>query len=227
MNLYSPEFPHLSVENDSNELSAERDLVLPQFMHGRDAFSVFPCCVSVPSLVALCSSSRPIILMAEWICRWKRFWIPIGDTFQKAYLEEWQLVHDGSKRDPSEDNLQTSPNTGESAKPLRSGSNDVTFKQETPWDTSSAPKSSRQALGEPDAPTWKLSGTHSTSAFWEKSEAPSPPQKCVCSKIHPEQHSPFPERLKLLYPDEEILSGNEEDVSFMRDGFATCVKADF
>ena len=38
--------------------------------------------------------------MAEWICWWKPFWIPIGDTFQKTYLEEWQLVHDGSKRDP-------------------------------------------------------------------------------------------------------------------------------
>ena len=36
--------------------------------------------------------------MAEWICRWKPFWIPFGDTFQKAYLEEWQLVDDGSKR---------------------------------------------------------------------------------------------------------------------------------
>ena len=142
--------------------------------------------LSVSSLVALCSSSRPIILTAEWICRWKPFWIPIGDTFQKAFLEEWQLVHDGSKRDPSEDNLQTSPNTAESAKPLRSGSNDVTFKQEKPWDTSSAPKSSWQAVGEPDAPTWKLSGTHSTSAFWEKSEKPSPPQKRVCSYIQPE-----------------------------------------
>ena len=61
----------------------------------------------VSSLVALCSFSRPIILMAEWICRWKPFWIPIGDTFQKAYLEEWQLVDDGSKRDPVEDSAQT------------------------------------------------------------------------------------------------------------------------
>ena len=29
------------------------------------------------------------------------------------------------------------------------------------------------------------------------------------------------------YPDEEILSGDVEDVSFIRDGFATWVKADF
>ena len=43
--------------------------------------------------------------MTEWICRWKPFWIPIGDTFQKAYLEEWQRVDDGQKRDSGEDNL--------------------------------------------------------------------------------------------------------------------------
>ena len=32
-----------------------------------------------------------------------------GDTFQEAYLEEWQRVDDGQKRDTGEDNLQTSP----------------------------------------------------------------------------------------------------------------------
>ena len=54
-----------------------------------------------------------------------------------------------------------------------------------------------------------------------------PPQKRVCKKIHPQQHSLFPERLRLPYPDEDILSGYEEDVSFIRDGLATWVKADF
>ena len=123
--------------------------------------------------------------MAEWICRWKPFWIPIGDTCQKAYLEEWQLINDGSKRDPGEDNVQTSPNTTESADLLRSGSNNVTFKQEKPRDTSSSLKSSRQAVGEPDAPTWKLSGIVGTSAFWEKSEAPLPLPKRVCQLCSP------------------------------------------
>ena len=45
--------------------------------------------------------------------------------------------------------------------------------------------------------------------------------------IHPKKLSPFPERLKLPYPDEEILSGYEEDVSFIQDGFTTWVQADF
>ena len=33
-----------------------------------------------------CVLSRLIILMAEWICRWKPFWIRTGGTFQKAYF---------------------------------------------------------------------------------------------------------------------------------------------
>ena len=24
-----------------------------------------------------------------WVCQWKAFWIPVGESFQKAYLEEW------------------------------------------------------------------------------------------------------------------------------------------
>ena len=54
-----------------------------------------------------------------------------------------------------------------------------------------------------------------------------PPSKSVCYYVHPKQHGPFPERLKLPYPDEEIFSGYEEDVSLTRDGFTACLKADF
>ena len=43
----------------------------------------------------------------------------------------------------------------------------------------------------------------------------------------PKQHGPFPERLKLPYADEEILSGYDEDVSFTRDGCTSWVKANF
>ena len=58
-------------------------------------------------------------------------------------------------------------------------------------------------------------------------EAPLPPQKRVCNYVHPKQHSPFPDCLRLPYPDEEILSSFEEDVSFIRAGFTSWVKADF
>ena len=42
----------------------------------------------------------------------------------------------------------------------------------------------------------------------------------------PKQLSPFSERLELPFPEEEILSGCEEDISFIRDRFTTWVKAD-
>ena len=85
----------------------------------------------------------------------------------------------------------------------RAENSDCALKYEQPLDTSSAPESS-----------------------WEKSEAPLPLLKRVCNFIHPKQLSPFPERLELPFPDEEILSGYEEDVSFIRDRFNTWVKGD-
>ena len=27
--------------------------------------------------------------MSGWVCQWKPFWITVGESFQKAYLEEW------------------------------------------------------------------------------------------------------------------------------------------
>ena len=70
-----------------------------------------------------------------------------------------------------------------------------------------------QAVAQLDAPTWKLSGPQGTSIFWENSEAPLPHLKSICNFIHPEQFSPFPERLELPFPSEEILSGYEDVVS--------------
>ena len=168
-----------------------------------------------------------VILKTESICQWKPFWIPTCDTFQNAYLEEWQRVDDVQRCDPVEDNVRTHFGTTESAKLFKSGVNDVTFKFEQTWDAPSSPKSSWQAVGGPDAPTWKLSGTQGTSAFWETSGVPLLPKKHVCNYIHPKQYGPFPDRLKLPYSDEEILSGYEEDVSSIRDGFTAWVKTEF
>ena len=49
---------------------------------------------------------------------------------------------------------------------------------------------------------------------------------CRCNFIHPEQLSPFPERLKLPFPIDEILSGYEDIVSSSTDQFTTWVKTD-
>ena len=53
-----------------------------------------------------------------------------------------------------------------------------------------------------------------------------PHPKRQCNFIHPKQLSPFPERLELPFPSEEILSDYEEVVSFSQDRYTTWVKAD-
>ena len=34
--------------------------------------------------------------MSGWVCQWKPFWIPVGETFRKAYLGEWIHMGDDS-----------------------------------------------------------------------------------------------------------------------------------
>ena len=38
--------------------------------------------------------------MTSWICQWKPFWIPVGDSFQKVYLEEWVRVAAAPSEEP-------------------------------------------------------------------------------------------------------------------------------
>ena len=67
---------------------------------------------------------------------------------------------------PVEDATQSLPLAAKSTKVWRSGNKDGTVKHEQPVDASSEPKSSWQAVGETDAPTWKLSGTQGSPALW-------------------------------------------------------------
>ena len=127
---------------------------------------------------------------------------------------------------PIDDSPQALLLAADSTRVRRSENKDSTVKHEQPWDASSAPRSSWQAVEQHVPPTWKLSGTQGTSAFWEKSDAPLPLPKRRCNLIHPKQLSLFPERLDLPYPNGEIPSGYEEDVSFIQDRFTTWVKAD-
>ena len=34
--------------------------------------------------------------MPGWVCQWKPFWIPVGESFKKAFLEEWIFTGDDS-----------------------------------------------------------------------------------------------------------------------------------
>ena len=99
--------------------------------------------------------------------------------------EEWQRVDDGSMRDPGETSIKTVPCAADPTRVRRSESKDGTVMHEQHWDASSARRSFWQAVGQPEAPTWKLSGTQGTSAFWEFSEAPLPPPKRRCKFYSP------------------------------------------
>ena len=56
---------------------------------------------------------------------------------------------------------------------VRSSENqNCTVKHKQPMESPSAPR----PTGQPDAPTWELLGPQGTASFWEKTEAPLPPQ---------------------------------------------------
>ena len=79
--------------------------------------------------------------MTSLVCQWKPFWIPIGDTFQKAYLEEWQRVDDGSICEPGEYSIGAVPCVSDWRRHLRAENSDYAIKYEQPLDAPSAPKS--------------------------------------------------------------------------------------
>ena len=147
--------------------------------------------------------------MSGWVCQWKPFWIPVGESFQKAYLEEW--IHMGDSC------MANVPTLVQSA-----GYKDYTSKHKPPEDAPSAPR----PAGQLDALTWEPVGPQGTASLWESTEAPLPPLRPRCNFIHLEQLSPFPERLELPFPSEEILSGFEDVVSSGTDQFTTWVKTD-
>ena len=118
------------------------------------------------------------------------------------------------KRDSGECNLQTSQKTTESAKLLRSGDNDVNFKHEQPWDPVNTEIFVASSWRTRRANLEVLGNSGHIGLLGKSRKHHCLPKKRVCNKIHPKQHSPFPDPLKLTYCHEEILSGYEEDVSF-------------
>ena len=109
--------------------------------------------------------------------RWQPCWILIGETFRKAYLEDWQLSKDGQNYNPVEDSAQTVPCASDSGKLRRTENSDV------PSSVGSlgTPHRHQNLRGKQLENLARLLGrspeTEDTSAFWEKSEAPLPHQK--------------------------------------------------
>ena len=84
------------------------------------------------------------------------------------------------------------------------------------------PRPSKQ----PDTLPWEPTRPQDKPHFWERTEAPSPPLRPRCNLIHPRQFSTFPERLKLPFPSDEVLSSYEDIVSSRTHQFTAWVKMD-
>ena len=134
--------------------------------------------------------------MTGWVCQWKPFSILVGDSFKKAFLEEWVFISDVPSEGPSStDQGEVIPET---------------------------PGVSKLASSSP----WEPAKPQDEACFWERIEAPLPPLRSrpKCDSIHPRQLSPFHERLVLPFSNEVILSGYEELDSSRNDLFTSWAK---
>ena len=93
-----------------------------------------------------------VMLMTESVCQWKPLWIPRGDTFQKACLEEWERADDEQSHVPGEDKPHRISRTTESEKSQTAKEDEWNTTREPP---PSLPKSSWQTFGQSNAPSWK------------------------------------------------------------------------
>ena len=150
--------------------------------------------------------------MSGWVGRWKPSWIPVGESFQNACLEEWIYIGDDSSDEQGMANFPTL---------VQVVVTKIISKQKLPEEAPPAPRSAVQ----PDALPWKPIGPQGTASFWERTVASLLPLRPKCNVIHPKL-SPFPERLELLFPSEEILSSFEDIVSSGTDQFTAWVKTD-
>ena len=41
----------------------------------------------LPSAICICWNTH--CPMTGWVCQWKPFWLPVDDSFKKAFVEEW------------------------------------------------------------------------------------------------------------------------------------------
>ena len=142
--------------------------------------------------------------MSGWVCQWKLWWIPVEDSFKRAFVEECVFISD-------------EPSDGQNTV-------DVPFLHDS--DHSEyipvTPRASKQFTSLP----WESAQPQDKACFWERIEAPLPPlrPRPKCNFIHPRQLSPFPERLVLPLSNEVILSGYEEFDSSGTELFTSWVK---
>ena len=134
---------------------------------------------------------------------------------------------------PVGDSTQIVPCASDSSKLRRTENSDCALKREQLWDTPSSPTSSWQAVGESDASTWKLSGTQGTPYGKNRRHHCLSQKACAVRftqnssvlflnvwncRILTKRSYQVTRKTSHSFEtvDEEILSGYEEDVSFIR-----------
>ena len=129
------------------------------------------------SLLAIASLEASVCPMSGWVCQWKPFWIPVEDSFKKAFVEEWVFTSDVPSDGP------------------RTAEDPVIHNTDHSEHIPVTPRTSKHFTSLP----WETAKTQDKACFWERFEAPLHPlrPRPTCNFIHPRQLSPFPERLVL------------------------------
>ena len=111
--------------------------------------------------------------MTEWICWYKPFWIQRGESFQKEYLEEWEKVDVAHSCVSGEDKSCPTATVTETEGMHQAQEDERTSTREPHRGGCSLPKTSWEAVGTFDAPSWKHTGTQRSTVSW-RSGARSP-----------------------------------------------------
>ena len=187
------------VDNDSTNFLKHCFVVSCLFVKIRA--SHFAIASSSEASICLCGDSFPCRV---GFVNGKPFWIPVEDSFKKAFVKERVFFSD----EPSE-----GPNTVEV--PMLHNTDHSEYIPETP-------RVSRLST----SPLWETAKPQDKACFWKRIEAPVPPlrPRPKCDFLHPRQLSPFPDRLVLPLSNDEILSSYEEFDSSGTDLFTSWVK---
>ena len=142
--------------------------------------------------------------MSGWVCQWKPFQIPVGDSFKKAFVEEWVFISD-------------EPSDGQNIM-------DVPLLHSTDHSDCipGTARISKQCDFSPCEPTKPQDKAY----FWERIETPLPP--CghgpnATSYIH-DSSVPFPNAWSCDFSSDEILLDYEDIVSSGTEQFTVWVK---
>ena len=76
------------MDNDSTNFLKHCFVVSCLFVHIRVCFQANPPLYRSSFGAAFAVAC----LMSGWVCQWKPFWIPVGDSFKKAFVEEWVFI---------------------------------------------------------------------------------------------------------------------------------------